>query len=548
MTMWQPLQDKGSARSASENLSHVWMGQEVAMRTPPGMPIGTNMFSAEDMATRTPQIEALKNQVFGQNSAAPKDAPQLVSFNAATEPELINWLGDKVKAASPIWLKDKAREYGVEVPGDKNYTTPADQLTVLNDQLDKSMEARQAAAEAGNGKAARAANATVRDLQPKIAKLERLTDLHDQADRLLQPPAADGALNLLGGAGEAPARTEAEPPAPTGAEPTQPNMLSSQETGAALEAQRAFQNQMAPGLPEGTIKAHDMPSLVNDLKAHLVANDEANGGDVDKLHPALKKLMVDTGLIDNRGTNRDLPAEREAAYSKYDALWERAGDKTVPPKDQAAAAQEAQAMKRPGGEIDQIEKLQDLHAQADERPGAPEVPGRVRPALAPSWRALESAKGLRQDSPEANAKIKQLADAAQRSIETNARDAGKRGQFALNQISALTRARDVSPDLEGGRFQPPPELGALDPSLGADAGVNKNRPNMKPVGEPLPPDIAPNIKAKKKFDKLTKALPAPKEEPVKTPPEPIAAALGGVKKTGRDLTRLDREAGGVAQA
>lgn len=503
MRMYQPLQDKGVDRSAAENLSHVALGQEVAMRTPPGMPVGVNMYSADDMATRAPQIEALKASAFPD---APPNSRALMTFNAASEPELVNWLDSQVKAASPQWLKDKARTMGVEVPGDKNYQPPADILSALNDQLDKSTAARQAAAEAGNGKAARAANATVIDLQSKVANQERLTTLHDQADKLLAPPSVGDALNLQGGAGEAPVRPEATSTEPAGAVPEQTSMLSSAETGAKLAAQRDFQNSVAPGLPEGTLKAHDMPSLVNDLKAHLLANDEANGGDVDKLNPQLKKLMVDTGLIDNRGTNRDLPAERDALFSQYDALWGKAGDKSVAPKDQAAAAKAAQALKAPNGPIDQVEKLQDLHVQADQGE-APEVPGRVRPTLAPTWKALESAKDLLADNPEANTKIKAVADGAQRAIETNSRDAEKRGQFALNQISGLARSM-AQRDMSG------------------------------PVGEPLPADIPPNVKPKN-FSKLTKAetkaLPAPVAE---IPPTTMPKLKQDAIKKGRALSDL----------
>lgn len=508
MRMYQPLQDKGSSRSAAENLSHVALGQEVAMRTPPGMTVGTNLYSAEDMATRQPQIDALRASAFPD---APKDARQLTTFNATNEPELVNWLDAQVKAASPQWLKDKARSMGVEVPGDKNYMPPADILSALNDQLDKSRDARQAAAEAGNGKAARAANATVIDLQSKVANQERLVGLHDQADKLLQPPApltVDDALNLQGGEGEAPVRPEATSTEPAGAAPEQPNMLSSQETGASAAAQRTFQDQVAPGLPEGTIKAHDMPSLVTDLKSHLLANDETNGGDVDKLQPQIKKLMVDTGIINNDGTTRgpdSFKTERGELIDKYDALWQKASDKSTSPKDQAQAAKDAQALKKAGGPIDTIEKLQDLHATA-ENGEAPEVPGRVRASLAPVWKALESAKDLRADSPEANAKIKAVVDGAQQAIETNSRNAQQRGQQALDQISRLTRDA-AQRDMSG------------------------------PVGAPLPADIPANVEPKKTFDKLSKAAPKAVTEP-KTPPTTVPKLKQDAIKKGRVLPDL----------
>lgn len=481
------LEAQGSGRNASQNAYHAVLSQELAARTPPGMDPGTGtLFSPEDMGSRAKPIADLRAQVV-PDSASPTN-PFVQNFNAANEPELVNLLGQYLTKTSPDWMKKLGADRGLKPDG-----TPQDFVGALNNmnaQADDLDTKRTAAAKAGDTAKFAQLNTKLARTNAAIAHVEGLVKLHNQAEQLKTPPSemdVEGQSNLPGTGVAAPGGGPSSDPAQLNLlDPNQGEMLSTQETGIQRETQRAYQQSVLPGRPEGTLNAVDGPSLVRDLRSKLDTVD-AQGGDLSKLDPGVRKLMTDMGLIDAKGQPRDLDAEYGALQAQKDALWRTAGDTrdmTKTDADRAQAAQQAGALKAPGGPIDNIEKLQDLHALADQTPPI-EVPGRVRPVYAKPWTDLEKAKASQPNDPAVGKKISDIADRGQRAIETNSRTAKEASQLALNQIKGLMR-KDAEDKVTKDALAEQP---------------TKGLPDQPP---PVVPPVEKAAVPTKSFDKLTK--------------------------------------------
>lgn len=552
MSQFSDLARKGGDRSASEDAYHAILGQELAARTPPGLEPGQGtLFTPEQMGERVPLIAAMKAKVVPESA---QDSSFAQSFNATNEPELVNYLRSSLNTGAPKWAKDLGKQYGIGADG-----VPADvvgALNTLNDKLNDLDTKRQAAAKAGDQEKFAAINTQMSRTKDAITKAEGLVDLHNQANDLIAPPTAvgpDGQLNLpgLGVADTGVPRTDDANQLDL-FNPAQVEALTPEETGARQEAMRQFQARVAPGLPEGTLNAHDMPSLVRDLQSKIVDYDAAGVGP-KQWHPEIKALAEATGLVDKNGTPRDLAVERKGLYDQYEALWRQAGDKRDPnatDATRAKAASDAQALKAPGGPIDRVEELQDLHAAA-EKDAPIDVPGRVRSVYAKIWKTLEAAKSLRADDKETNSKIVKTADTAQKAIETNSKTAEQSGKFAINQISGLVRDR-AKVDMEAPRVKPAEAQPVVD--LGEPGKVkaaNKNRPDKAATEDAT---------TKRQYDKLSKvqddikARAAEMKNPTETTafkaalePEPTSVPVKEVPVKGQAAVKA-RQAAKLAKA
>jgi hypothetical protein len=486
-------------RTASENVTHGLLQEEIARRTMPGLPPGEGeLFTPEQMQARAPEIATTKALAF-RIAGGGEDNTFFTNFNAASEPELVNAIAARVDGKKPsevpVWLKNLADKYAVPV-GPKGID-PAERLVQLHEQETLALANRDKAVASGKVQAIRAANGAVLDLAPKVAEARRLLDLHDAAAKLLEPPQlevqgppelqgpprepvptvldATGQFNLPG-LGEKPLESPAvSANAETAPVPGQRELLTSKETGEAQQAHQAaadqFRERVLSQMPKQawrqvepelrSMDATSEPELIGALRNRLADADANSQG---RLSAGLKALTSKYGLTDDTGATADLNADRDAKQAQHDDLLDRA---RASKDDEVRTQLISRATELRNTELKLHNDLLEWHAQADELGSAPparEIPDRVPPALAKPWSLMQTIKESEGVKPE----IVKAADNAQKAIEMNMPTARQIANRAQQMFTKSVRP-SVTTQREGLSFREDTQH-ALQPKLGAVEG------------------------------------------------------------------------------